>query len=356
MSFMIFSSPIASYAATSDILSYNEVLTQVMESQDELKIYDEMIVALKKDVKNLHPLANDKNYQYIDGQEIAISVYGSETFDYETLLEDKEYALKSIKRDLELTALDYYMKLITSKDEIAEKKLQLDIEKKDLDVSQKKYDLGMMLKLDLDSEIKTYEIKKTEITNLENDRALIKQRLNKLMGKEITSEFDVTTDGLLSSIELDGKTVTLPSDALEFAQKNKKSLKDLEKDVKDFKDDLERYSRFYPEGTYYYKEKDKELEELIKDTDDAKLQQLYSFEKTYLNILNSINSMNSIDLQIQQKTHEINNHEVLYRNGQISFIEYNKKKNEITSLTNSKFQKILDIKRTILDYNMSIDN
>ena len=352
----IFLSPVTSFAADNSILAYQEVLNKVLIAQDEIDIYNELIADLKKDVKNQSPLADENNYEYIDGQEIETNAADFDFIDYKKILEDKEYALKSIKRNLELSTLDYYMKLINDKDTIEEKKKELELDKKDLEVAQKKYDVGMLLKYDLDFAKKSYEIKENELLNLENDRKLIKQRLNNLMGAEITTEFEVTLDGLMSDIELDGKTVTLPTDALEFAVNNKKSLIDLEKDVKDYKEDLDRFEKFYYQGSTYYKDKEEELEELIKDTDDAKLQQQYLFEKTYLNILDDINSMNTIDLQIKQKTEEINNTKVLYENGQISFIEYNKKANEISELRNSKNKKILDIKKAILDYNMSLED
>lgn len=352
----IFLSPVTSFAADNRMLTYQEVFNKVLIAQDEIGIYNELIADLKKDVKNQSPLADEKNYEYIDGQEIETNATDFDFIDYKKILEDKEYALKSIKRNLELSTLDYYMKLINDKDTIEEKKKELELDKKDLEVAQKKYDVGMLLKYDLDFAKKSYENKANELLNLENDRKLTKQRLNNLMGTEISTEFEVTLDGLMSDIELDGKMVKLPSDALDFAIKNKKSLIDLEKDVKDYKKDLDRYEQFYYQGSTYYKDKEKELEELIKDTDDAKLQQQYLFEKTYLNVLDDINSMNTFDLQIKQKTEEISNTKVLYENGQISFIEYNKKANEISELRNSKNKKILDIKKAILDYNMSLED
>lgn len=352
-------SPFYSFADADNktqVLTYDEVLKNVMDSQDEIKLYDEMVLSLKKDVKEMNPLWDDKNYEYIDGQEVETPSSDFISYDYDKLLKDKEYALKVIKNDIELTTLDHYINLIISSDTINEKQLKLELDKKDLEVSQKKYDIGMTLKFDLDFAKKNYDIAKTELSNIKNDRLLVKQRLNKQMGKDLSNEFEVTSDTLFSNIELDGKTVTIPKDALEFAMKNKKSLTDLSKDVKEYKDDLKRFEQYYYTGSTYYKDKEKVFEDLIKDTEDAQLQQTYAFEKAYLNILDNINSMESIDLQINQKSQEIKKTELLFKNGQISYIEYNKKANEIISLKNSKFQKILDIKRTILNYNMSLDS
>jgi len=214
----------------------------------------------------------------------------------------------------------------------------------------------MSVKTDMLMSENDYSVFFKEIENISRNEQILKERLNSLMGFKKETSFEVSTDNLLKVADIDGESLLIPEEALEFAVENKKSLTDVKKDVENLKKDLDRFSRIYPPGTYYYNEREKELDKLIESVDDMKKQQLFAFEKAYLRVITSIEAVNKDELEIEKKNHEINYYENLYNAGQISEIEILKKRNEINSLKRNQLITTLGIKRTILDYNMSIDS
>lgn len=348
----LISLPIFSYAQ--NLLTYEEALEKVYQNQENIDVYKELIEELRENAKKVekNPLTNTPNYEYVEGNEIAMYDFGR-TFDYEKAANDRDYELKTIKRDLEFKTLDLYTSLVKSKEELSEKNILKQEKEKELKIARLKYELGMSVKTDMLMSEDEYSAFLNEIQNMSRSEQILKERLNFLMGVNKGTSFEVSTENLLTLVDIDGESLLMPKEALEFAVENKKSLTDVKKDVENLKKDLDRFSRIYPPGTYYYNEREKELDKLIESADDMKEQQLFAFEKAYLRVITSIEAINKDELEIEKKHHEINYYENLYKAGQISEIEILKKRNEINSLKRNQLITTLGIKKTILEYQKS---
>lgn len=349
---LLISFPISSFA--NNLITYEQALEKVYENQENIEIYEELIQELNRSAERVgeNPLTNTPNYLYIEGNEIAMYDFGR-SFDYEKAARDREYQLRTIRRELEFRTLDLYTSLVKAKEELSEKSILIMEKEKELKIATLKYDLGMSLKTDLIMAEDGYSAFINEIENIHRNEQVVKERLNLLMGQAKETDFEVSVENLLKLVDLDGESLLMPEEALEFALENKKTITDIKRDVENLKKDLERFSRIYPPGTYYYNEREKELDKLIESAEDMKEQQLFAFEKAYLRVITSIETINKDELEIEKKNHEISYYEAIYGAGQISEVEILKKRNEILSLKRSQLITTLGIKRTILDYQRS---
>lgn len=331
-------------------LTFDKARQQALESSEIIKLQKQIVesISKKNELQKQDKYQNNPDYEYsgITKKEVYNNTY--KTYDYKKILKNVSQEEKTMIIENEKKTLTLFIDVINDIKDIKNKKIELQdaqiIEKQ----AQLQLEKGVITPLVLSS-------KKSDVSKIQTQLTTLEKKLS-LDDKKFREHLNISkTDKVNLELTEPKMQTLLPENAIEITQTNKKEFQDLTEELKELQDDMKWIETSY--GTDYFDNIEKQ-EKLIKQKqeDIAKLKSdtLYSYNKSYYEILIKANEIeldkiNKIQLEMKKKKLE-----ALYKKGSITKNEINNIENQINENIQSQNKKALEIRWLTFNYDKNI--
>lgn len=335
--------------ATEKNLSFDDISKMAIENSEEIKLQSKIVTDLEKPYKEYikNPMQNSPIIIQFEGIEQYKTYSGMRTKDFEKLYEDNREKLKNFKINNEEKTLKLFSETIRLENTVSANALKLEEAKAKTAAEKSKLNSGQITKT-------MYELAQLEEKNVQiehtssiNNLALKKSELARHMGLK-------NLDGYKLILE-PSKNIESPEIALEKI-KNNKEFKDIDKEIKDLNEHLDKIfaMQIGPNFTQNMKDQQKKIDERKKDYKELEKNTYFDLKNTALNIkiVSNLILTDALDLKINENNEQKN--QQLYKNGLITKIQLNSIKIERDEIMLSILEKKLQIKKLINSYENSI--
>ncbi len=247
--------------------------------------------------------------------------------------------LNKLKYDLRLK----YFTLLQVQDVYNIKKASLDIATKSFEEMSKRYELGLINKLDLNSAMEGKEQAEGSLLDAEKNLTLAKMDLNNFLGYDLDTNL-VPTDSL-EKLELPKKSV---SDTVTLALENNNSLKGLKYAAQIQGSIVKGIGLRYSSSSLKYSEAIVAQEDIENNMEMAKNGLEISVYKNYMEVLINNYNSNTAKSSVDYASEQLKAAQLSYDLGLSTYLDVQKAQANLES-------KEIALSKAVLDYNLAVD-
>lgn len=345
MSFAATSNPVASP------LTLDAAWNEAIKNSKNLELDKKLMEEYKSEDGKVTSTQKTKDYSYSQtGQEIVSYPFGKPSSDYEDQIDSQKASIQNQEIALKKEVLGHFKTIYGLESQKSIELEDLAQAKKNADIAKVKLETGTILPHLAQAEINKLKIEENQMSTLEMDIKKAYRDLNRTLGRNLDTIYPLDITSLVSKVETSGFSFYAPKEAFDFALKNKEDLLITQKKLKESGEDLDRYSKVYSQGHYYYEEKKKTLDNQKYSFDDTKKNLDLEFKTSYQDIMTSLASLDLAKQDLDSFQRDYKNKLALYENGKISQVEFETIKKEAESVKTSYTNTALECYSSILDY------
>lgn len=321
--FALSNSSISTNQTTEDvddnILTVEEATQRAISYNKDLKTLKENLSLAEDDAKDTN---KDLFYANEYSEVTSLSVQLKNLYNN---IENYKANEEITKKSLELSVIEYFSSIKNAQKSIELFEEQLSISEKELEIAQVKLNLGLISQSEFDDKKNSYTKTKNEKINLEStlDNSYIS--LNKLLGYDLNSKYELELDieyEQMEEIDLDAP--------INKALSSTQSIKEKQNAVTVAKYELDVYSSLYSNDKKESKENS--YAQTQRALTDAKTDLNQSLTQLYNNIITSENQIESNYKDLEQLNKEYEIKQVQYSLGKVTELELNEAEYKINSL------------------------
>lgn len=330
-----------------------EIRRLARENAETLDTYKQLREKYQKQLLEEEGQMGDK-YKVFDEQGKEITKYSSGrelSYDYPAKLESFEKTIDNLKKQNELQAIQKYHEIVSLEVEIEKKKNAIELAEMDLKVASKVFSAGYSIKLEEDLAKANLDTLRWEMQQQESSLRSLYLDMDRLTGIPKESSYRLDTTELLRSAKIEGLNLSVPAEAADYVRKESRTIKDLQKKIKEKKKELELFTKkiHTPEAlNEKVKELDIEgLEKELKKTNDAVY---FDLETDHLEILLSLLRISNMKENMDFLAYEHGIEETKYKNGLLSKKIYLHHSDNLLDRKNDLLTAVLGMHQKVLRY------
>lgn len=296
-----------------------------------------------------------ESYQDYDENGKEITKYfsgGTLSYDYSSKLEAFERKIKNLKRQNELHAIEKYNQILSLQIDIQKKQNEISLQESTVLAEKKKFETGKSLLPDYELATAQLKVLKSDIDILQTNLNALYEDMNRLLGLPKTARYELDRKGLLAKVNIGDIKLSLPIDAIEYVRKDSDTIRDMEKNIREKKKQLELFAKTYPEGSDEYRVQEKALDiyGLKKDLQKTSDSLYFTLEEDYLNILITLMKVSDTNDELHFTEYQSGIVKAKYQTGFISKLEFITDENQRLDMQNTLYTMVLDSYHQIVQY------